>query len=62
VPTDLTGQAPQLDLPTAPVDTQDPLSVTGQLPDIPTPNPTEPAPPVNMPTVTAPAAPALPGG
>jgi hypothetical protein len=60
VPTDLTEQAPQLDLPTAPVDTQDPLSVTGQLPDAPTPNPTVPAPPVNVPTVTAP--PVLPGG
>jgi len=60
VPTELTEQAPQLDLPTPPVDTQDPLSVTEQLPDAPTPNPTVPAPPVNVSTVTAP--PVLPGG
>jgi putative peptide zinc metalloprotease protein len=57
VPTDLTEQAPQLDLPTPPVDTPDPLSVTGQLPDAPTPNPAVPAPPVTVPTVTAPALP-----
>jgi putative peptide zinc metalloprotease protein len=60
VPTELDTQAPTLDLPAPPVDTPDPLSVTAQIPDVPTPQPPAPATPVNTPGLTG--APPLPGG